>query len=292
MNVDLTFIVMILAIALGTNRCFSYLYHRKRQPLHLAIKNIAGSWVWMLSILFTAYWFGEMTTAILIVLIGIKGLHEISQLKHHAIKSLNKDAITNKDAINKDMAIKRSVNHLQMPPNDRFLMGTKTLTALAFTLIAILIVMTASWLVLNHRLTLQNDRPLMLFMLFVVQFNDVNQYITGKLLGNKLFSRKLAVTISPHKTIEGAVFGTLMTGILSVPIGSLLTRFLPVQCFMIALIMGICGVAGDLLQSAVKRQYGVKDMGSWINGHGGIIDRVDSLLIAVPMFTLLYVYLG
>ena len=98
----------------------------------------------------------------------------------------------------------------------------------------------------------------------------------------------LAPIISPNKTIEGALFGCMLTSALSLPIGKFLTPFNYIQIFILAWILTSIGIVGDLLESAVKRSHGVKDMGRWLKGHGGIIDRIDSLMLAVPAFWLIY----
>ncbi len=224
------------------------------------IQNVAGSWVWLLSLLFGAYWLGEVATAILILLIVIKGLHEIVgllSLSHNVVEKGLSSGLTDGRS-----------------------------QWLDYMLPSCLVLMTVSWLALNQLLTENHQRSLLLFMIFVVQFNDVNQYIAGKTLGHKFFQGKLAPKLSPNKTIEGAVFGTLLTGILAVPIGFVLTEFPPFVCALVAIAMGMFGIVGDILESAFKRRHGVKDMGAWIKGHGGIMDRIDSLLLSVPVFYL------
>ena len=132
----------------------------------------------------------------------------------------------------------------------------------------------------------------MLFVLFASQFNDIAQYLCGRLLGHKWFKRGLAPTISPNKSIEGAVFGSLLAAILASSLGLWLTPFSWLVCLLAAYSLAVSGIAGDLLESAFKRQHGVKDTGTMLAGHGGVLDRVDSLLIGVPVFTLLYWQFG
>lgn len=146
----------------------------------------------------------------------------------------------------------------------------------------------ACWVDLSGMLTAKNQLGILLFVIFAVQFNDVGQYVMGKWLGHQFFARKLAPAISPNKTIEGAIFGTLLTATLCLPIGQFLTPFSWMGCFGLAVLLGGAGIVGDLLQSAVKRRHGVKDMGTWLKGHGGIMDRVDSLLVSLPLFWVLF----
>jgi len=120
---------------------------------------------------------------------------------------------------------------------------------------------------------------LLLFLVVVVQSSDVLQYVFGKLFGKT----KIAPNISPNKTLEGFVGGVVS----AVAIGASLwwiTPFTPVQAAAMALIIALMGFAGGLVMSAIKRDRGVKDYGALIPGHGGMMDRIDSLCFAAPIF--------
>ena len=148
-------------------------------------------------------------------------------------------------------------------------------------------------LIALQQLTWQREQyGILLFVFFASQFNDIAQYLCGRLLGRKLFKRGLAPTVSPNKSIEGAVFGSLLAAILASSLGLWLTPFSWLVCLLAAYSLAVSGIAGDLLESAFKRQHGVKDTGTMLAGHGGVLDRVDSLLIGVPVFTLLYWQFG
>lgn len=124
-----------------------------------------------------------------------------------------------------------------------------------------------------------NGRTLLLFMVFVVEISDVLQYIWGKTLGR----HKIIPAVSPNKTWEG-----FLGGIASAIVLSLLMRFLTPfslkETAVVALLITIAGFFGGAVMSAVKRDFGVKDFGSIIPGHGGMLDRVDSLCYAAPIF--------
>ena len=125
----------------------------------------------------------------------------------------------------------------------------------------------------------RQDAKLLLFLVIVVQLSDVFQYIWGKLLGK----RKIAPAISPHKTWEGFVGGIVT----AVALGTSLwwmTPFSPLQALLISLAIALMGFAGGLTMSAIKRDRGVKDFGSTIEGHGGILDRMDSICFSAPLF--------
>ena len=113
---------------------------------------------------------------------------------------------------------------------------------------------------------------LMIFLILVVQSSDVLQYVWGKLFGK----HKIAPKLSPSKTVEGFVGGVVSASVL----GGLLywlTPFNPVQAVLMSLL-------GGLVMSAMKRSMGVKDWGNMISGHGGMLDRMDSLCFAAPIF--------
>ena len=121
--------------------------------------------------------------------------------------------------------------------------------------------------------------PKMLLLVFVVLWaNDTFAYLTGRLLGkHKLFER-----ISPGKTIEGSIGGLVLT-LAGMVIFSYCVDWLPLKTAIgIGLIAVIFGTLGDLCESMLKRQAGVKDSGKLIPGHGGVLDRFDSVLFAVP----------
>ncbi|MCZ0734226.1 phosphatidate cytidylyltransferase [Phreatobacter sp. AB_2022a] len=120
---------------------------------------------------------------------------------------------------------------------------------------------------------------LIAFLVIVVQLSDVLQYVWGKLFGRT----KIAPKLSPSKTVEGFVGGVASaTGI-----GALLwwiTPFTPVQAGIMAFVITMMGFFGGLVMSAIKRDRGVKDWGHMIGGHGGLIDRLDSVVFAAPIF--------
>ncbi len=120
---------------------------------------------------------------------------------------------------------------------------------------------------------------LVIFLIAVVQASDVLQYIWGKLLGK----RKIAPVLSPSKTVEGFVGGVLSATALATALWWI-TPFTPFQAGLIGLVICLMGFAGDLVMSAIKRDFGVKDWGHMIKGHGGMMDRVDSICFAAPIF--------
>lgn len=129
---------------------------------------------------------------------------------------------------------------------------------------------------------------LLLTLLVLTQGNDVAQYLWGRTLGR----HRIAPTVSPHKTVEGFLGGLLTTTVLAVVIGPLLTPLTWPVALATGPLVAISGFLGDLAMSAVKRDIGIKDTGRLIPGHGGVLDRVDSLIFTAPLFFHLvrYVY--
>ena len=137
---------------------------------------------------------------------------------------------------------------------------------------------------LGHFLRLRNQHDgalLVLFVLLVTWAGDTAAYYVGKTWG----SRPLAPRLSPNKTIEGFLGGLVVAPLIAW-IGHLwfLPAVTPVDCLILGLLFTVLGLLGDLSESALKRQAGVKDSGSLIPGHGGVLDRVDSLLLNAPVF--------
>ena len=125
------------------------------------------------------------------------------------------------------------------------------------------------------------DRNLLLiaFLVFVVELSDVLQYVFGKLFGKHSISPNL----SPSKTIEGFIGGIFSASL----IGACLwwvTPFSFIQAGLISLMITLLGFLGGLVMSAIKRDRGVKDWGKLISGHGGVLDRLDSICFAAPIF--------
>ena len=123
------------------------------------------------------------------------------------------------------------------------------------------------------------NAKLLLFFVIVSQLNDVLQYSWGKAIGR----RKIAPEISPNKTWEGFIGGTLSASL----IGALLwwaTPFSFWQAGAMSLLITLLGFVGGLTMSAIKRDRGVKDYGGALAGHGGFLDRIDSICFAAPVF--------
>ena len=152
-------------------------------------------------------------------------------------------------------------------------------------------------LALTIRLTLVVDpfssmtqyNGLLLLAIFIfIWVNDTGAYLVGSRWGK----RRLAPNISPKKSVEGSIGGLLLVLLSAVILRLLLFPELSwLRILLVATVVAVFGTIGDLFESSLKRQAGVKDSGKLIPGHGGILDRIDSLLLAVPAVYLLLAFL-
>lgn len=129
---------------------------------------------------------------------------------------------------------------------------------------------------------------LVLFLVVLTQLNDVAQFIWGKTLGR----HKVVPLVSPGKTYEGFVGGLATTTFLAWLLGPWLTPFSGGEALAAGLLIGTSGFIGDIVISALKRDLGIKDSGTMLPGHGGLLDRLDSLLYTAPLFFHYARYLG
>lgn len=286
---DQFFIVSILAI---NTIVWALLYIPKNRRGLAKVYLIARSWWWMLALLFscyllTAYSPFKWTLDVLFVIVGLRGFYEIARLLRHSskikfIEKLKKQQ--NKEAPES----KLQPTTIQI---EESAIPTKHFRSIGWLDIAFSIAfigLIASLILLTHLTMIREEQGILLFVLFASQFNDIAQYLCGRWMGNRLFKRKLAPIISPNKTIEGALLGSLLSASLATLLGLWLTSFSALVCFGIAYFLAVSGIMGDLFESAFKRRHGIKDTGTMLAGHGGILDRVDSLLIGVPAFTVVY----
>jgi phosphatidate cytidylyltransferase len=125
-------------------------------------------------------------------------------------------------------------------------------------------------------------RPILILVLSATAMNDIFAYTCGKLFGN----RKLCPNTSPNKTVAGAVGAAILTTLAVTLLGRPLLDIAPGlgvgHLIAAGLMVSVCGQLGDLMLSAIKRDIGIKDTGVVIPGHGGLLDRLDSLLLTAP----------
>jgi phosphatidate cytidylyltransferase len=120
----------------------------------------------------------------------------------------------------------------------------------------------------------------LLYLIFAVEINDIAAFTCGKIFGK----HKLRENISPNKSIEGSLGAVAVSMTIPWLLSFSLPHFDPLHLILTGLIIGVGGQLGDLVISYIKRDIGIKDMGSIIRGHGGILDRVDSMIFVAPIF--------
>jgi phosphatidate cytidylyltransferase len=140
--------------------------------------------------------------------------------------------------------------------------------------------LTATWVALASIISLENGRFLLLLAVGIIVLADVGGYIVGKTFGR----HKLAPTISPGKTWEGLFGGMVLQVLLVLLLTLIFTDINLLNLCLLVFPVAICSVIGDLFESMLKRQRGVKDSSNLLPGHGGFLDRLDGVMPALPMF--------
>lgn len=126
----------------------------------------------------------------------------------------------------------------------------------------------------------QTGALLVLFLVGLTEFNDIAQYLWGKSIGRI----KVMPKVSPNKTLAGLVGGVATTTLMAALLGPVMTPLNLPLSLLAGFIIGLSGFCGDVVMSAIKRDIGVKDSGTLLPGHGGILDRLDSLIFTAPVF--------
>ena len=157
--------------------------------------------------------------------------------------------------------------------------GLAKLSALGFGLFGMV---WAVWSVLHITLikALPDGTALLFYLLLVISFSDIFAYFGGKRFGKSL----LAPSISPKKTWEGSFFGVVGGGIVGAVFGELTMSMFWLYGLLLAMLLAVVGQLGDLVESKIKRLCNVKDSGTLLPGHGGILDRIDGHMLAAPVF--------
>jgi phosphatidate cytidylyltransferase len=147
--------------------------------------------------------------------------------------------------------------------------------------------LTLSYLVLIR--LMPEGEFLLIFLLLITWAADTGAYYVGTLYGRRL----LAPRVSPKKTFEGLVGGFIGATIIAfIARWTFMPEFTPLETVVLALFLTVAGLWGDLVESAIKRSVGVKDSGGLLPGHGGMLDRLDSLLFSAPAFYYYVTFMG
>jgi len=167
--------------------------------------------------------------------------------------------------------------------------GERTVQNIAYTILGIVYIAfpfsMLNFIVTPIQLQPEKYMPEVLLCLFILLWaNDSGAYLFGSWLGK----HKMIERISPKKTWEGAVGGALLTMVVSVVMFRILNVLGFVDAIVLSLITVVAGTLGDLIESMIKRHFHVKDSGAIMPGHGGLLDRFDSMLLAAPVY---YIYI-
>lgn len=163
-----------------------------------------------------------------------------------------------------------------------FPLGESFMRSRAVRMIAGCVVLIPAWLSVSYLIQLNRGALIVLLGLLIVAAVDVGAYFTGRKFGK----RKLAPVVSPGKSWEGVWGGLAFAMLVGIVFVSVFGELDLVNLLVIILPAALISVVGDLMESMVKRVRGIKDSGSILPGHGGVLDRIDGLASAIPVFTL------
>lgn len=285
-------LLAVLSVASATRLGYGKTKHARTHPeLHGNLKCRIRSWWLMIALFLGCCLAGKLGTVVLFAIISFLGLREfISQLNTHRedhgsltwgffiilpiqylLIAFEKFEVFYLFIPIGGLAIVVFRNLLAGTPNGFLARTSQFYFALMICVYSLGFVPAITFL--------KGGTGLLLFFVICAQTNDVFQYLSGKLFGKTA----LAPNISPNKTLEGAIGGILLTTSLAALIHPV-TPFNPLVAAGLGFGIACLGIGGDLLLSAIKRDLEVKDFGEMIPGHGGIMDRVDSLVIAAPAY--------
>ena len=256
----------------------------------------AGAFV---AVLLTATWYNQLSFSILFFIITVLGLLEFYSLANKGGNKPQKFIGTLFGAflfLSNALVCMKMADHRILAFNiplfflvfifELFSKAEDPFKNIAFTLLGIFYI-ALPFSLLNYILTLNGtyNFEILFGCWFVLWCNDSGAYLSGSAFGkNKLFPR-----VSPGKTWEGSIGGAIIAYIITFIISGWYTSISRFDWYIIASILIVIGTLGDLVESLFKRSLGVKDSGNLLPGHGGILDRFDSLLMAIPfVFSFLY----
>lgn len=148
------------------------------------------------------------------------------------------------------------------------------------------VILAGAWVAVAQLVTRDNGKLLLLAGIVIIALADIGGFFVGRAFGK----HKLAPQVSPAKTWEGLLGGVGLNVVVAL-IAALWLELAIVNVMVLVIATGLASVFGDLFESLIKRQCGLKDSGRILPGHGGILDRIDGIVAAMPVFTLLHLVL-
>ncbi len=283
---SLIFMLIIFAL-ISTIQALSFM---KKKVLSREFYLRVRSWWWMLLVLTLFVMLPVFYMSLLIAFLAVMGCREIAKVCQ--LNVFTSMVLTLSIALPIllsywSVELMLTIGTLSMIAITMYLFRSSSLLLPLVCLILLFALCLFSFILLLHYPNRELALNYMLYLIFATQFNDAIQYFIGKKFGK----RPLCPNISPSKTLEGAIGGCIVASLTATVIALFITPFSVYTALIISVILTLFGVLGDICVSWFKRRVGVKDMGTLIPGHGGILDRIDSLLLATPIFLLIVDFL-
>lgn len=297
-------LVTLLFIATSINELL--LLTKKQNPTLLKVRIIIRSWWWIIAVILIAGAFGPY--GILVLFSALTLLASFEYLKRSQlfkIKPMVKVFLSVFIALQIYLILNGNFDIFAAIPTSYFLLTLPILIFIYKDLSAVPKIMASymgiaitthclfylpAFVIIGADIFKSEDKALLCFFLVVglTQANDIFQFLFGKLFGKN----KIVDFISPNKTEAGFIGGIVMTSFLGTMAFTHFIDMSPVMAFVCAISISIFGIFGDLTFSAIKRHFDIKDFSSVIPGHGGFIDRLDSLIFTGPVLFLIIKYFG
>nr|WP_086938671.1 phosphatidate cytidylyltransferase [Thaumasiovibrio occultus] len=294
---SLHMMMAILAVLVFGTFCYLFLSRRHPERDYLELKLRIRSWWWMIAIVFVALYLPTKYTLIFVGFLSFMALKEFLSIvpTRHADRRIIFWAYLSIPFHYYFLAIEWYGMYIIFIPVYMFLYLPMVAVLIGDTKGFIRSIGIIHWALMltvfcvshmAYLLVLPSKNPdagamgMLLFLLVFTQFNDVCQYVWGKMLGK----RKIVPKVSPNKTWEGFIGGALTIIAVSYFAAPYLTPLTANQGLVAGIIISFSGFIGDLVISSVKRDLKIKDTSQFIPGHGGILDRIDSLMFTAPLF--------
>lgn len=295
---------ILLFIATILNELFIYI--KKQNPTLLKVRIIIRSWWWIISITLLAGAFGPYgVLALFSVLALLAALEYLKRSQLEKIKPQMRIFLSIFIALQIYLILNNNFEIFAALPTSFILLTLPILIFIYKDLNAVPKIMASymgiaitthclfylpAFVIVGADIFKSTDKALLCFFLVVglTQANDIFQFIFGKLFGRN----KIIAFISPNKTEAGFIGGILLTSLIGTMAFTYFINMSPLMALVCAFCISIFGIFGDLTFSAVKRHFDIKDFSSVIPGHGGFIDRLDSLIFTGPVLFLIIKYIG
>ena len=253
------------------------------------ISSIIGAAVFLPIVYVGGHWFTWF-----VFILGVVGLYEMAKMR--GIRMSNEIGLISVIAIGSVIVPERYFNNFLPITQASYIFYTCAMLLLVLTVYrhetfnfvdAATLLFASAYIGLGLRFLIEiRDEGLatFIYLLMVVWLTDIGAYFTGKTYGKT----KLAPEISPNKTIEGSIGGVVIALMATTIYSQVIDLNLEFTNYLwiVTVFVSLAGQFGDLVESAYKRYFGVKDSGKFLPGHGGVLDRIDSTLFASTMFML------